>query len=342
MTDRTRIWILTVLVSLYSFGQAFSDEVRHFTSPELRGTRKAVLEIAPHQKETLTCLWSRQTPQDNFTTGLASFEIKHNRFDKVWEDSETFMTVRDFDTDDLNGDGRSDFVVSGYERLLGHHIVLYLNEGGHRYRKQLVARPNPVELLAVGDVNGDNKKEVVFAEITEAYDDWYNMELKIGSWKDGNLSIQNTGITKGDSLYFTGLNLGDVDGDGKEEALVSTLKNIRIYDLDVLHTTMSPSVVVPRIDINSLTSVNGKGQIIQLEIKSQQMTSLSLSDGDIRSGGLAKVASVAALGIDTHAWSPFGITVARSNAATTQKTVILSNSKGKDKFSRQITIFDHE
>ena len=174
------------------------------------------------------------------------------------------------------------------------------------------------------------------------------MELKIGSWKDGNLSIQNTAIAKGDSLSFTGLNLGDVDGDGKEEALVSIWNditggwNIKIYDLDHIHAGMEPAVVIPQADANILNAVNRKGQILQLGVKSQQLTSFSIADGVTRRRSLAKVAGVAVAEIDPHAWSPVGITFSRSNAATTEKTVILSSSKGKDNFSRQITIFDRE
>ncbi len=101
MTARARIWMLTVLVSLYPSGQTFSDEVRHFTSPELRGTRKAVLEIRDHETERLTCLWGRSSHDLQITTGLTLFEIANNRLEKVWEDAETFFIAKDFDTGDL-------------------------------------------------------------------------------------------------------------------------------------------------------------------------------------------------------------------------------------------------
>ena len=326
---RILFFVIALLLS-----QSVSARVRHFTSPEIKGTHKATLD----NNGTLICFWKyERTP--TIHAGLVSFNIVNNQLVKTWEDNDTFFMAYDFDTGDLNRDSHLDFVVagSGYDEHESYYrfIAFYLSTGPHGYVKRLIARPRKIAHLAVGDIDGDKQPEVVFIERTNPMQDWVNLELKIGTWRNGTLSVRDSGIFQGSDVYWTELNLDDVDKDGKAEALVSTTATdheIRIYDLDPTSRTDIPTYILPRQEWYSSIAVNTEGQILELGLEFPLLSVSSINNGRASS----KIATREFAEIDFAAWQPM-----RLSTPTATTTVVLSRSIREGDISRQISIYDN-
>lgn len=317
-----------------------SARVRHFTSPEIKGTHKAFLD----RGETLICFWKYEHSPYVYA-GVSLFNIVDDKLVKIWEDNETFFVAYDFDTGDLNGDGRLDLVVagSGYDENGSHNrfIAFYLSTGTNGYIKQLIPQEDRIHHLAVGDTNGDGQPNIIFTERSNLMQDWVNLELKIGTWRNGSLSIRDSGIYKGPDAHWTELTVGDVNADGKAEVLISTTEMdydeqstshiVRVYDLGPSRLIAEPIHTIQRQEWHSPITVDKVGQVLELGLEFPLLTISNINNDQTSS----KIAPIDIAEIDFNTWRPM-----RLNTPTETTTLVVSKSTLEGDISRQISIYD--
>lgn len=168
----------------------------------------------------------------------------------------------------------------------------------------------------------------MFTEVIETYDDWENLEIKVGRLDRDKrtLVIRNTGVVNNADSYWSELNLGDVDNDGKDEAIVNVNDRAEIYKLD--DPTGRTVHAFRRKHWHSTLTVNNSGQILELYDD-------TLSVRDV-SDGFTKTVPKPMPGIDFSQWRPIRVSIAENEAMV----VISKPVNGRD-ISRQITIYDY-
>ena len=202
---------LLVITALLSFVQPLSAQIQHFESPEFLGISTAVMDDNTGQ---IMCYW-KHSRNPVRQAGLTLYAIEGTQLNKVWEDAGTFFQGKGFDAGDFNNDGKLDFaaVGSGYrghENKLGYIIAFYINRGTNSYEKWIVSRPDEIRHMAVGDLNDDNRDEVLFTELIDANDDGMILELKVMEWDNRPRLSRSTGIFKGREIYWERLFLSDI------------------------------------------------------------------------------------------------------------------------------------
>jgi flagellin len=134
---------------------------------------------------------------------------------------------------DLNGDGFND-VVSG-EYLGGGYASLSVRLGrgdGTFYTAQSYSAPNnEVGAISIGDINGDGAADIVIAG--DFYDTGYATHATLGGvfFGSGNGTFANAkSFSLSGSETFTDIAIADLDGDGKDEFLVTSLSgNVSVW-----------------------------------------------------------------------------------------------------------------
>lgn len=331
-----------ILIAFTLFVQEISARVRTFSSPDLKGLANVGLEIRKDGTERLVGLWKYERTHW-VHGGIVVFDIVGNQLRKVWEDDNSLAFVQDFDSADINKDGRLDFVVSsgGYiepNKDYHHFLALYLSDGQNQYRKQLIYNKRP-DHVVLGDVEGDNQTDIVFTEQLE-HDNpqvcWAKYEIKIGKWNNGNFQVRSTGIISKSSDSWARMVLGDIDHDGEAEILiynhssVAPHQQITIYNLNGETT---PAWVIPRPQNRQYTPtilINKSGQILELEKGSITPTILDVH------GAASKIAPIEIPEIDLADWNP-----AQVSGLTEPTTIILSQPKREGDLTRQITIYQN-
>ena len=268
---------------------------RTFTGPELKGIQKAVLETLPNGTERVIGFWKYQfTPVH--TGGVIVLDIVSGQLKKVWEDNKTFSYTNSYDANDLNGDGQLDFVVAGIGlaelgNTLSRYFAIYLSDGANQYQRHIVPRKTLTHHIAIGDIDGDRQNEVVFTEQYDSYSDseemgWLELEVKIGRWQNSIFRVQGTGVTLDSGDHWYQLILGDIDNDGRDEAVIhqddsdnELGRSVLVYDLDgrvaLAHTlgNLDSSLTpIPKLSVS-------KGQLLQFESGSINPTVLPLGRG---------------------------------------------------------------
>lgn len=117
---------------------------------------------------------------------------------------------------DINGDGRPDIVVAGIEALPGRSIAVLLQQPDGTFAAPAYSAPPDgafVEGVAIGDVNGDGRADVVFAL---PYDSAIGVMLQDAQGQLGPWNAQRAGPSA------TRVMLADVDGDGRLDAISSS------------------------------------------------------------------------------------------------------------------------
>ncbi len=338
--------LLTFLLTLGLFVQEPFAEVRTFSSSELKGIRKAFLEVGQNGTERLIGFWKYQHTYD-IGGGIIVLNIVNNQLVKVWEDNSTLSFVMDWGFADINGDDRFDFAVAGSGTVnqdFRYFIALYLSVGENRYQKRLFPQSDLLHHVALGDIDGDRQTEILFTEQFDSHPDvehctWPEIRLKIGRWINGNLQIEETEITLGVGDDWNQWLLGDVDNDGKDEAILHQYdtsnefgndlpglgRSVLIYDLDEgttpTHIIQRPGVT----DTIPVLSVNERGQILEFKKGDIRPTIINLD------GGLSKIAIAEIPEVNYTQWSPVQIT----------SNLILSEPVDGNGTDRQITIYDH-
>lgn len=326
------------------FAQTSFAQVRTFSSSELKGVHKAFLEVGQNGVERLIGFWEyRHTP--DISGGIVVMNIINDELVKVWEDNSTLAFVQDWDSADINGDGRFDFAVAGSGTIEQHHryfIALYMSEGENQYRKHLFPQSDFLHHVTLGDIDGDKQVEVLFTEQFESHTDtehcvWPEIRLKIGKWIGEGFLVEETEITLGVGDDWDQWLLGDVDNDGKDEAILHQHdvtnefgnsdpglgRSILIYDLDEGTT---PTHIIQRPDVTDsipILSINKNGQLLEFKKGEIRPTVLNLD------GSLSKIALPDIPEIDLAQWNPIQV----SNG------LILSEGLNGDPTERQLTIY---
>ena len=307
--------------------------IRHLNSPRFKGTHEAALRIMRDLQEYLICFWKYEH-SPRYSAGYSRFDVYENSASPVSKDTRTFFAADDFDSGHLDSDDIMDFVIAGSGRNnrgeFRHIIVVYLTGNGRVSQRKFRAYDSKrnIEHVAIGDIDGDGKQEIVFTEVLEVYDDWENLEIKTGQLDsdEGTLHIRNTGVVNNAHSHWSELNLGDVDNDGKDEAIISVNDRAEIYKLD--DSTSRPVHAFRRKHWHSTLTVNNSGQILELYDD-------TLSVRDV-SDGFVKTVPKPMPGIDFSQWRPIRVSIAENEAMV----VISKPVNGRD-ISRQITIYDY-
>ena len=327
------------LVVMGLFAQESFAQVRQFTSPDLKGLRKAKLETKVDGAERLIGLWRYQHTHW-VSGGIVVLDIVNDQLLKVWEDKNTLAFVNDYDSADLNGDGKLDFAVagSGYteQKDFRQFIALYLSDEENQYRRQIIPFDNSPYNLALGDIDGDQQTEVIFTEQFDSHPEskvcsWLELEIKIGQWKNGDFQIKGTGINLPLGDDWSQFVLGDVDGDGIDEVVIHNFgydgRTILIYNLNGETT---PAWVIPRPDYPNIETifVNKAGQIVEL---AKGKTEPVLVDVN---GNLSKIAPLDIPELDFAQWQPI-----QMDLFTDAVSLVLSKPTNGNSTARQITLY---
>ncbi len=123
---------------------------------------------------------------------------------------------------DINGDGWLDIVALSEAPFTGpaRGILVGLNKGGKGWDIRIFDEPNPRsptfgDSLSVGDIRGEGKKDIVIAQLSSEPD---KRLIWFGDGK-GDFKYYKSDIAAADKTVPFKVRLGDVDGDGKDEAV---------------------------------------------------------------------------------------------------------------------------
>jgi hypothetical protein len=190
---------------------------------------------------------------------------------------------------DINGDGKPDVVVTNLcmdaSCMTGGTFAVLLGNGDGTFQlPKSNATSQEIFGVAVGDVDGDNKPDVV---ITAANSPQPNVAVYKGNG-DGTFQFPPVGVTTG-AQEDRQASLVDVNGDGKLDLVVSHLDfgtSVSLGNGD--GTFQAPKVYIPAGRFFAVGDVNGDGkpdvllaeECFSLTVCSSGLVSVLLGNGD--------------------------------------------------------------
>lgn len=125
--------------------------------------------------------------------------------------------ISDLLVNDFDGDGKPD--AATIDLVGGISVIRNTSTAGNvsfGTQNNILAAKTPV-YFAAGDINGDGKPEIIYADLTN------QVKVLINTSVTGNISlVQGTNITSGSGYYSyaKGIEINDIDGDGKPDMTV--------------------------------------------------------------------------------------------------------------------------
>lgn len=114
---------------------------------------------------------------------------------------------------DFNGDGKQDIALAGSG---ANTIATRLGDGLGGFGAPIASAGTNAVSLAVGDFNGDGKQDIA----TVSNNNPITVTIRLGDGAGGFSSITNTIVGNGNSI--SSLAIGDFNGDGKQDIIVTT------------------------------------------------------------------------------------------------------------------------
>lgn len=163
-------------------------------------------------------------PDSSSKGELAIWQIKNNRLEKLWEKTDTRLVfVLAFG--DADNDKKNELIVAG-----GTSIYLLKNVQDNNWEiSATIPNLGAVDVVRIADVDGDNKNEILATGSAGKLTIYKQMMSPSGNifpviWQSEELINKDVKPTKTrEPKSFTqGLEVADLDGDGKNEILVGT------------------------------------------------------------------------------------------------------------------------
>jgi hypothetical protein len=137
---------------------------------------------------------------------------------------------------DLNGDGRSDLLLTAGDNLEiaypapqpWHGCILLENKGDWKWEPRRLATVPGVYAAGVGDLNGDRSPDVVLVSM---FNDWHRKEAASVVWleNDGRGNFKTWQIASAPSHLST-VAVGDLNGDGRADIIAGGMHLLGPYD----------------------------------------------------------------------------------------------------------------
>ncbi|MCB8760259.1 FG-GAP repeat domain-containing protein [Planktothrix agardhii] len=186
---------------------------------------------------------------------------------------------------DYNGDGKKDFLLTGFDSLSNSISKLYKNTGSGFIEDTSVSLTGVgYSSVAWADYNGDGKPDLLLT----GYDDFSSYSRISKLYKNtGSGFIEDTSVSL-PGVGFSSVAWADYDGDGKKDFLLTGSDNSAYY-ISKLYKNTTPTIAQISIkDTQIIEGDNGKKQAkftVSLSSKVNQKVEVSYATSD----GTAKV-----------------------------------------------------